>query len=199
MLSNQTHDYLLGRHQRQNSTPTVFDTQKTLHRRGLSLGQPGRTLQNDGLPELQDRWPSAEPTLGQRLTQTASMREAQQQPMARPGHNQEIQYETMQVSQERALRAEQQEQRQERATEIFSNNYSTTIKMQYEDSPRDIPRQERGTGAFSNNNYITSMTGLDDEAQNMLNSFYQSPVLKQQPRTPPSQTRTGQSKLLPVL
>ena len=95
MLSQQTSDLTPGRHQRQNSTPTVFDTHSTLHpatlqrnelhRRGPSLDQQAYADAHNGISQQDENTISVEDILRQRLTQQ-TMREAQQQQKtARPG------------------------------------------------------------------------------------------------------------------
>lgn len=217
MLSHQIPNLSPGRHQRQNSTPTVSDTQKTHHRRGLSLDQPGHNRRNHGLPSLDENSTGIEYILGQQLTQAATMREAQQQPMARPGFNQE----TMQrLIEEKALRAEQTAPRPERDTQAFSNNRHTTpttefayetqplprlardtgyFSNNYHDAPtmdpsdhtRLPPRQERGTESFPSNYQVAGMTDLEIDVQQ---NTYESFSFMQQPCTPPSQTRMSRKK-----
>ena len=99
MLSNQTSNLLPGRQQRQNSTPTVFNTPKTFlpaiqqqhepHRRGLSIDQslPSTQIRNE-LFQQDETLTEDEYHNRQRLIQ-ALMREVQQQhSTARPGHEQ---------------------------------------------------------------------------------------------------------------
>ncbi len=218
MLSYQSPNPFSGRHQRQNSTPAVSDAQKTLHRRGLSLDQPGHTQQHHGLPYLDEDPINVEYFLGQQLTQTATMREAQQQPMARPGLNQE----TMQpLIEQNAPRAEHTTPRLERDIEAFGNNRHTTPTTEFAQETqhlprlaRDIgalsdnchttpmmnlenhlhlaPRLERSTGTTCNNYHITGMTNIENDVQQSLQNTYENINFVQQPCTPPSQTRTSQ-------
>lgn len=218
MLSHQSSSLFPGRHHRQNSTPTVSDAQKTLHRRGLSLDQPGHTQQHHGLPSLDEDFSSGGYILGQQLTQTATMQEAQQQPIARPGLN----HETMQrLIEENALRAEQSATRPERDTEAFGNtrhttpttefanetqqlprlvretgglndNCHTTPMMNLEDHLHLSPRLERSAGRICNNYHIPGMTDMQNDIQQSLLNTYENINFVQQPRTPPSQTRTSQ-------
>ena len=99
MLSNQTSNLLPGRHQRQNSTPTIFNTPKTLppasqqqdepHRRGLSIDQSMSNTQiHNELFQQEELLTEDEYHNRQRLIQ-ALLREVQQQhSTARPGHDQ---------------------------------------------------------------------------------------------------------------
>ena len=102
MLSYQASNLLPGRHQRQNSTPTIFNTPKTRlpatqrqlypHRRGLSIDQPVSSTQgHDGLFQQDETLTEDEYINRQQLIQ-ALMREVQQQNSTiRPGHeNQEV-------------------------------------------------------------------------------------------------------------
>ena len=142
MLLQQTTDFLLGRHQRQNSTPTVFDKQKatfqSTHGRGLSSDLPGYAYQSHGLPQLDDHSHSVEHTLGQQLTRTAFMRETQPQTMARPGLDQE---------------------------EIYhSFHHNSTSK--------ESPRLAHGTEEFTNTNHTIPTTELDNQIQQSLQTTY---------------------------
>ena len=97
MLSHQSSNILPGRHQRQNSTPTIYNTPKTLfpatqrqhnsHRRGLSVDQPiSGTQRQDGIFQQDEILTEDEYINRQQLIQ-ALMREVQQQhPTIRPGH-----------------------------------------------------------------------------------------------------------------
>ncbi len=101
MLSNQTPDTLPGRYQRQNSTPTVINSQDTAsfhaptprrqheaHRRGLSLDQAlGTTLKEQ--PSLQDDIAGFEGLLRQQIEQQTLRETQQQQQKARPGQEQQ--------------------------------------------------------------------------------------------------------------
>lgn len=224
MLSHQSQKPFLGRHQRQHSTPTVSDAQTTLHRRGLSLDQTGQTQQYHGLPSLDEDHASIEYLLGQQLTQTATTREAQQQPMARPGPNEE----TMQrLIEKNALRAKETATRPERETYPFENDHYTTPTAEYVHEMQHLPRPARDTGAFSDNYHTTLMTELENDThhsqrparsigmfcnnyhniemtnfeeddQHLLQNTYENinlVQLVQPPCTPPSQTRTSQYML----
>jgi len=148
------------------------------------------------------------------------MREAQQQPMARPGHNQE----TMQrLIEEKALRAEQTAARPERDNEHFRENhhttpttgsvhemqhpprlaqdtgafdniYHTTPMIEFDNHTHLSPRLERSTGTFCNNYHTTGMTDFENDIQQSLKNTYENIDLVQQPCTPPSQTKTSQYK-----
>lgn len=220
MLSHQSPFPVPGRHRRQNSTPTGSDAQKTLHRRGLSLDQPGHTQQHHGLSPLDEMPTSVEYLLGQQLTQTVMMREAQQQPMARPGLNQDI---MQRLIEENALEAEQTTSRPERATEAFGNNRHTTQFTESIHETLHLPRLARDTEAFSMDCYVTPITNLDNhtylsprperstetisnkyhstettfsenDLHQSLQNTYENNNLLLQPCTPPSQTRTSQYK-----
>ncbi|KAL6721158.1 Metallothionein expression activator [Lecanora helva] len=105
MLSSRTPNQILtpGRHQRQNSTPTTFYIQKDIspvtHRRGLSTDQSLYTHQDHGSPHQTSAYEGVEQPLGQKLTQTVTMRETQQQFMARPGLHDSTIYEQLQYTQ----------------------------------------------------------------------------------------------------
>lgn len=99
MLSRQTSNLLLGRHQRQNSTPTIFNTPKTLspatqrqhepHRRGLSIDQSMSSTQIHNELFQQDELLTEDEYLNRQRLIQALMREVQQQQStARPGHEQ---------------------------------------------------------------------------------------------------------------
>lgn len=137
MLPYQTPNLLPGRHQRQKSTPAIFDTPRTLlpatqqqhepHKRGLSLGQAITPHENNGLSQQDDNLTYDEYMDRQRLIQ-ALMREAQQQQQtARPG--QENQLNTQQES--------------------------------YQNSIQQAPCQEHGTGSFAHHLTTNPMTAWD--------------------------------------
>ena len=196
MLSNQTLNIFPGRHQRQNSTPTAIDTHRNfLHRRGLSLDYPVYSQHDCNLSQQGDHPTGVEYTLGQRLTPTASTREAQQQqPMARPGHQLETKYGIMQQTmREDALRAQQEEPRQERETIQFDSHFNLTPTSQPENSPQAMSRQELDSEAFFDNCYTPSSIEQEHNVQGPLQLGYESPQVKKQPCTPPSQTRMRQS------
>ena len=97
MLSPQTSNLLPGRHQRQNSTPTVFNTPKILlpatqrqyvpHRRGLSIDQPIPSNQRQDRHFQQDEIMTEDEYFNRQQLIQALMREVQQQNIAvRPGH-----------------------------------------------------------------------------------------------------------------
>ena len=95
MLSYQNSDLTPGRQQRQNSTPTTFDSPRTppasgsqdeLHERGLSVDQLTQLHQYNGLQQQDQSRINVEHNFRQQLTEQ-HMREAQQQQHeARPGH-----------------------------------------------------------------------------------------------------------------
>ena len=100
MLSHQTSNLLPGRHQRQNSTPAIFDSPKTLlpatqrqqepHRRGLSIDQSIASTKIHDQKFQQDEILTEDECINrQRLVQLL-MREVQQQQhvTARPGYEQ---------------------------------------------------------------------------------------------------------------
>jgi len=120
-----------GRHHRHNSTPTKFDNPKNIspvaHRRGLSSDQLAYTHQSFVLPQQNDMPTSVEYTLGQQLTQTATMRETQPQLMDRPGFDQQEMYEHSyhaQTLKEMPCPAH--------GTGAFSQNYLTTPIMEFD-------------------------------------------------------------------
>ena len=99
MLSHQTSNFLPGRHQRQNSTPTTFNTPETLlpatqrqhgqHRRGLSIDQPFSSTQiQDGLFQQDEILTEDEYINRQQLIEALMREMQQQQPTTRPGHEQ---------------------------------------------------------------------------------------------------------------
>jgi len=161
MLSQQNSNTNLGRHQRQKSTPTKFDTsriflpaqfqqrqQREQHRRGLSLDQSIDIQGNNGFSQQDEHATSVEHILRQRLTQS-TMREAQQQQQqtARPG------FDELQEQEHIAGRQELQQ-------------YLTTNQT--------APCQEPGPGSFTNSYPATQLTDFEDQVQNLLNNAYKT-------------------------
>ena len=133
MLSNQPSNLLQGRHQRQHSTPTVYDNPKTLlpalqrqhepHRRGLSLDRPMLIQQHHGLPQQEDSMTSDEYILQQRLTQSLLREAQQQQQTARPGLEQTTEGTLNPLHHNRSQRNIQLAPRQEHGAEYLSHHY----------------------------------------------------------------------------
>ena len=144
MLSHQNSDFLPGRHQRQNSTPTLFNTTNTIlpatqgqyepHRRGLSVDQsmPSTQMKNE-LFQQDEIITKDEYHNRQRLLQ-ALMREVQQQhSTARPGHEQ-AELLTQSVHRNHSLNNIQQAPCQEHGTGFFIIDQSNTPMTAWEDS-----------------------------------------------------------------
>lgn len=161
MLSQQASTTNPGRHQRQNSTPTKFNTskifypaqfhqrqQRDAHRRDLSLDESIDLHDNNGFPQQDEHSSSVENLLRQRLTQS-TMREAQQQQQqqtARPGPD----------IQEREHVAGRQQQQ----------HYITTNQL--------IPGQEPGVTSFADGYTTIQLPDFEDEVQNLLNNAYKT-------------------------
>ena len=146
MLSHQSSNLLPGRHQRQKSTPTIFNTPKTLlpatqrqhgpHRRGLSIDQPLRSPQlQDGLSQQDEILTEDEYINRQRLIQ-ALMREVQQQQQqstARPGHE-KIEILTQSVHRQQSPNNTQQAPCQEHGTGFFTDDQPNNPLTAWENS-----------------------------------------------------------------
>lgn len=144
MLSHQTSNLLPGRHQRQNSTPTVFNTPKTLlpatqrqhepHRRGLSIDQSMSSTQiHDELFQQDELLTEDEYHNRQQLIQ-ALMREVQQQhSTARPGHEQSETL-TRSIHRHQSLTNIQQAPCQEHGTGFFMDDQPNTPMTAWENS-----------------------------------------------------------------
>lgn len=144
MLSHQTSDFLQGRHQRQNSTPAIFNTTKNLlpatqgqhepHRRGLSVDQSMSSTQiKNELFQQDEIFTKDEYHNQQRLFQALMREVQQQQPTARPGHKQP---ETLTRSMHRnhSLSNIQQAPCQEHGTGFFMDDQSNTPMTAWENS-----------------------------------------------------------------
>ena len=217
MLSPQTphHKLTPGRHQRQNSTPTKFGTPQHVspvtHRRGLSTDQLSYAHRNHGLPHQDLTYEGVEFTLGQQLTQTATMREAQQQLMARPGLDQNTTYEQFDYAQ--ALKPMPC---LEHGHEDFRDNYSTpTTEIEQhirqslpeiynlnsmEFSQFDLTTPAGNLDGFGNGlegqgsiqpNQLMDMKSMPHGIRSPVRSRPTSSEGVQQPCTPPSQMRTS--------
>ncbi|KAM0794477.1 hypothetical protein BDR22DRAFT_875751 [Usnea florida] len=144
MLSYQTSSILRGRHQRQNSTPTTFDTPEALlpatqrkhelHRRGLSIepSKPSTQIEKELFHQetlTQDEYPNR-----QQLIQ-ALMREVQQQQhlTARPGHDQS-KTPTQSIQRHQSLSDIQRAPCQEHGTGFFTDDQLNTPMTAWEDS-----------------------------------------------------------------
>lgn len=144
MLSHQTSNLIPGRHQRQNSTPTVFNTPKTLlpatqrhhesHRRGLSIDQPVSSIRiHDDLLQQDEILTEHEYINRQRLIQ-ALLRDVQQQrSTARPGHEQ-LETLTPTIHRHQSLSNIQQAPCQEHGTGFFMDNQPNTLMTAWENS-----------------------------------------------------------------
>ena len=144
MLSHQTSNLLPGRHQRQNSTPTIFNTPKTVlpatqrrhepHRRGLSIDQPTSSTQiHDDFVQEDEILTEDECMNRQQLIQ-ALMREVQQQnSAARPGHEQ-FEILTRSVHRHQSLSNIQQAPCQEHGTGFFMDNQPNTPMTAWENN-----------------------------------------------------------------
>lgn len=144
MLSHQTSNLLQGRHQRQNSTPTIFNTQETplpatqpqheLYRRGLSIDQSMSSTQvHNELFQQDELLTEDEYHNRQRLIQ-ALMREVQQQhSTARPGHEQPESL-TRSIHRCQSLSKIQQAPCQEHGTGVFMDDQPNTPMTAWENS-----------------------------------------------------------------
>ena len=217
MLSPQTphHKLTPGRHQRQNSTPTKFGTPQNVspvtHRRGLSTDQLSFAHRNHGLPDQDLTYEGVELTLGQQLTQTATMREAQQQFIPRPGLDRKTTYEQFDYTQ--ALKAMP---RLEHGNEDFTNNYTTpttelehriaqSLPEYYKFNTMDFSQFDLATPAGNLDGFGNGLEGRGSVQPNQIMDMkvmphgIRSPVGSrptssegvQQPCTPPSQMRTS--------
>ena len=158
MLSHQTSNLLPGRHQRQNSTPTIFDSPKPLlpatqrqqepHRRGLSVAQSITSTKIHDQNFQQDEILTEDECINrQRLVQLL-MREVQQQQhsTARPGYEQP-----------------------ETLTRSFDRHQSLGNIQQ-------VPCQEHGSGFFMDGQLNDPMTAWENSSnhrhslQNEINS-----------------------------
>lgn len=160
MLSHQTPELLTGRHQRQISTPTVFDTstlhpashqRNELHRRGLSLDQQTFSQPHDKAPRQDENVANVEDILRQQLTQQ-TMREAQQQQQtARPGPNETLEQQQLQ----RYLMNIPETQRLEPGPGYHTTNYHTAQLTDL-----DANLQHSLTDAYSNTT-MNMLLGID--------------------------------------
>lgn len=148
MLSNQIPNSSLGRHQRQHSTPTVFDTPKVTliaaneqshepHRRGLSLDQTLESRRPLHHMQQEHNMNNVEHIIGQQLSQQnlRDTQQHQQQQMARPGQEQ------------------------------------TQLNHQYNENSRDLqptPRPEHGNGTLTNEQINALLTNWDDTPSHSL-------------------------------
>ena len=145
MLSHQTSNHLPGRHQRQNSTSTIFNTPTTLlpvqqqqqheqHRQGLSIDQSlSSTHSENELFKQEELLTEDEYSNRQRLIQ-ALMREVQQQnSTARPGHEQPETL-TRSIDRHQSLSNIQQAPCQEHGTGFFNDDLSNTPMTAWENS-----------------------------------------------------------------
>lgn len=144
MLSHQTSNLFPGRHQRQNSTPTIFNTPKTVlpatqgqhepHRRGLSIDQSMSSTQiHNELFQQDEILTEDEYHNRQRLIQ-ALMREVQQQySTARPGHEQPESL-TRSIHRHQSLSNIQQAPCQEHGTGFFIDDQPDTPMTAWENS-----------------------------------------------------------------
>lgn len=145
MLSHSTSNLSPGRHQRQHSTPSIFNTPKTLlpatqgqhepHRRGLSIdpSMSNNQIYNE-LFHQDETLSEDELNNRQRLIQ-ALLREVQQQQhsAARPGYEQpEIL--TPSIQQQHSLSDLQQAPCQEHGTGFFKDDQSNTPLTAWENS-----------------------------------------------------------------
>lgn len=144
MLSHQTSNFLQGRHQRQNSTPTIFNTPKTLlpatqrqngpHRRGASIDQSMSSTQiHNELFQQDEILTEDEYHNRQRLIQ-ALMREVQQQHSTpRPGHERSESL-TRSMHRHQSLSNIQQAPCQEHGSGFFMDDQSNTQMTAWENS-----------------------------------------------------------------
>lgn len=144
MLSHQTSDFPPGRHQRQNSTPTIFNTTKTLlpatqgqhepHRRGLSVDQSMPSIQIKNELFQQDEIINKDEYHNQQRLLQALMREVQQQhSTARPGHEQ-TETLTRSTHQNHSLSDIQQATCQEHGTGFYMDDQQNTPMTAWENS-----------------------------------------------------------------
>lgn len=142
MLSHQTSDLLPGRHQRQNSTPTIFNTPWTLspatqrqhepHRRGLSIDQSMSSTQIHNELFQQDELLTGDEYLDRQRLIQALMREVQQQKStARPGHEQSESL-TQSAHRHQSLSSIQQAPCQEHGTGLFMDDQPNTQMTAWE-------------------------------------------------------------------
>ncbi len=145
MLSHQTSNLLPGRHQRQNSTPTIFNTSKTLlpatqrqhepHRRGLSIDHFTSSIERDDETFQQDEILTEDECINrQRLLHVLLQEVQQQHSTPRPGHQQA---ETLMPS---------------------------THRHQSLSNIQQAPCQEHGTGFFIDNPLDTPMTAWENSS-----------------------------------
>ena len=148
MLSHQTSNFLPGRHQRQNSTPTVFNTSKAFppatqqqqgpHRRGLSIDQSTfSTKIHDEISQQDEILTEDECINRQRLLQFRMREVQQQQPEARPGHEQPDIL-TRLIHQQQSLDNIQQAPCPEHGTGFPVENRPNTPMTAWEDSSSQI-------------------------------------------------------------
>ena len=144
MLSHQTSNLLLGRHQRQNSTPTIFNTPKALspaterqhepHRRGLSVDQSMSSTQIHNELFQQDELLTGDEYLNRQRLIQALMREVQQQQSApRPGHERPESL-TQSVQRHQSLSNIQQAPCQEHGTGFIMDDQPNTPMTSWENS-----------------------------------------------------------------
>ena len=167
MLSHQSSNILPGRHQRQNSTPTIFNTSKTLlpatqrqydpHRRGLSIDQPiSSTQRQDGIFQQDEILTEDEYINRQQLIQ-ALMREVQQQhPTTRPGHE-KVESLTQPAHPQQSLSNIQQAPCQEHDTGILTDDKTNTPTTAWENSNN----QQQSLQDQFNNNTMEMFQSLD--------------------------------------
>ena len=143
MLSHQTSNILRGRHQRQNSTPTTFNTPEALlpatqrkhelHRRGLSIEPSKPSTQIDKELFHQEISNQDEHQNRQQLIQ-ALMREVQQQhSTTRPGHDQP-KTPTQSIQRHQSLSDIQRAPCQEHGTGFFMDDQPNTPMTAWEDT-----------------------------------------------------------------
>ena len=143
MLSHQTSNLLPARHQRQNSTPTIFNTPKALppasqqhepHRRGLSIDQSMSSAQAHNELFQQDELSNEDEYHNRQQLLQALMREVQQQhSTARPGHEQPETL-TRSIDRHQSLDNIQQAPCQEHGTGFFMTDQPNTPMTAWENS-----------------------------------------------------------------
>lgn len=144
MLSNQTSNIFPGRHQRQNSTPTVFNTSKTLlpatqlqhepHRRGLSIDQSmSSTPIHNEVFQQDETLTEDEYHNRQRLIQALMQEVQQQHSTARPGHEQRETL-TRSINRHQSISNIQQAPCQEHGTGFFVDDQPNTPMTAWENS-----------------------------------------------------------------
>ena len=189
MLSHQASNFFPGRHQRQNSTPTLFTTPKTLlpatqrqheaHRRGLSMDPSMPSTQIHDELFQQDEILTEDECINRQRLIHALMQEVQQQhSMARPGHDQpEILMRP--THQQHSLNNIQQAPCQEHVTGFFIDDQQNTPLTAWENSSsqrhslQDELNNNRNMDIFQSFDSTTSAgyldgfgTGHDDYGRN---------------------------------